>query len=99
MVNSYKVTKEIFGVKYTAQFVSAATAYDAIDASTMANGARSERKYAEFILEHVIVEPKMKLEDFKNTTISGEVISFGQAVMQGELEDKADKEKKSKAEE
>lgn len=95
-VKPYKVTKEINGKEYTAQFVSAATTYDAIDESTMSNGVRSERKYAEFILSNVIVNPKgLTLDDFENTTESGEVVSFGAEVMQGNLKPAEEDKKKT----
>ena len=98
MAKAYKVTKEINGIEYTAQFVSAATTYDAIDASTQDNGVRSERKYAEFILEHVIVEPKnLTLDDFADTKHSGAVIAFGADVMQGNLKPEETGEEKPKA--
>lgn len=96
MAKSYKVTKEINGKKYTAQFVGASTAYDALDASATDNGSRSERKYAEYILEHVIVEPaKLGIDDFDDFAEASQVTAFGAEVMQGKLKPEAeDKAKK-----
>ena len=96
MAKAYKVTKEINGKEYTAQFVSAATAYDALDASVGENG-RSERKYAEFILENVIVNPKnLTLDDFANFAEVTKVTAFGADVMQGNIKPEEEEKEEKK---
>ena len=99
MAKNYKITKVIDGKEYTAQFVGASTGYDALDASMNDNGTRSERKYAEYILDNVIVEPKgLTIDDFEDFATANKVTAFGAEVMQGKLkpkkEDKEDKAKK-----
>ena len=57
-IRSYKVTKEINGVKYTAQFAGSGMGLRAKDASNDENGNVLTEKLATFILDNVIVEPQ-----------------------------------------
>lgn len=65
MANFYTVEKEINGRKIVAQFSGISTSARAAD-ETYIDGSdkTSLEKYAEFIFEHVIVEPKLSIKDF-----------------------------------
>lgn len=88
----YTVKKEINGVTYTAQFNGLSTALRAVDNSYIeGSGNTSSEKFAKYILENVIVDPKMDIDDFESTDELNEVVKFGREVMQGNFRDKKDK--------
>ena len=81
----YTVEKEINGVKYTAQFNGLSAAMEAIDNSYVEGTSNtSMKKLTEYVLKHVIVEPKgLTAEDFETLDDLSEVIAWGREVMQG----------------
>ena len=89
----YSVTKEIKGVKYTAQFNGLSCALRAVDSSYIeGTNNTSIETLAKYIFENVIVEPKgLSIDDFDNLDDFNEVVGFGREVMQGKFRDKADK--------
>lgn len=93
-VQPYKVTKEIDGVKYTAQFSGASMALQALDAASDGNGGRSEMKYAEFLLKNIVVNPKnIDMDAFDTYEKLSNVTTFAASVMRGELADEKDTDK------
>ncbi len=65
MSKFYTVKKEINGTEYVAQFSGISTALRCVDESTnKKTGGTNLIKYAEYLFEHVIVEPKIKISDF-----------------------------------
>ena len=92
MAKHYTVTKEINGTKYKAQFAGLSVAQDAVDSTYIDDTAiTSTKKLTEYILEHVIVEPKgLTSDDFDVYEDLQEVVVFGREVMQGHFRDKAD---------
>ena len=84
-LKSYTVEQEINGVKYKAQFNGLSAALKAND-STYIEGTSvtSLEKMAEYILKHVIIEPrKLTVDDFDDMDELGEVVAFGREVMHG----------------
>lgn len=65
MSNFYIVTKEINGKEYKAQFRGISTALKAVD-SCYIDGTNntSVEKLAKYLFEHIIVEPRIHIEDF-----------------------------------
>ena len=64
-------TVEVNGVEYTLQKVPTNYWYKIKDRSKDKNGNPSEEKLYQEVLEHIVVNPKMKMEDFE------EVEDFG----------------------
>lgn len=98
--NHYTVTKEINGTVYKAQFNGISAALKAVDNCKIeGSDATSIEKWAEYILEHVIVDPKnLTTDDFSSLKELNEVIAFGRGVMQGDFRKEANEgatEKKS----
>ncbi len=93
MAKFYTETKEIKGVKYTAQFNGLSAALNCFDNSYVeGSGNTSILKLAEYIFENVIVEPKgLSVDDFDNMNDLNEVVRFGSDVMQGKFRTSADK--------
>lgn len=86
----YSVEKEINGTKYTAQFNGMSCALRAADQCYI-NGSEntSAEKFAMYIFENVIVEPKgLDIDDFDNIEELQAVVAFGRDVMQGKFRDK-----------
>ena len=73
MSKFYTVEKEIKGKTYTAQFNGISAALKAIDDSYI-NGTNvtSVKKLASYLFEHVIVDPKIKINDFGAENIGNE---------------------------
>ena len=93
----YTVDKEINGVVYTAQFNGVSAALRAID-ETYIDGTdtTSSEKFPEYILEHVIVQPKgLTPDDFDSIKELQEVVTFARKVMQGEIKGEIKPEKKA----
>lgn len=89
----YQVTREIEGVKYTAQFNGVGGALDCVDTSYIDNSSNtSARKFGEHILKHVIVEPAgLTVDDFDDVETYSKVIKFGSDVMNGRFREEANK--------
>ena len=80
----YTREKEIGGIKYVAQFNGLSSALSALDECTLASGQLSVQKLTNYILSHVIVEPKgLSADDFEDIEGLNEVVKFGREVMQG----------------
>lgn len=90
MTKIYQVEKEINGTKYIAQFNGISAALKAVDESYIEGTSNtSTMKMAEYLFEHVIVEPKnLTPDDFESMEEFNEVIAFARKVMQGEFRDK-----------
>lgn len=73
-VKFYTAEKEIGEVKYKAQFNGIGAALDAVD-STYIDGTSvtSLEKFSKYILDNVIVEPKLSLNDFGREKIGEEI--------------------------
>lgn len=95
----YSVEKEINGKKYVAQFNGMTCALRAADQCYIAGSENtSSEKFAKYIFENVIVEPKgLDIDDFDNFKELEAVVAFGREVMHGnfrnESTDKATAEK------
>ena len=77
-------TKEINGNTYTAQFNGIMACLEALDEM----GATSQKglslaKMAKYVLENVIVDPKLTVNDFANLDDMNAVVNFGSEVMKG----------------
>ena len=92
MSKFYQVKKEIKGKEYTAQFNGISAALKAVDESYIeGSNNTSTMKMANYLFEHVIVEPKgLTPDDFENMEEFNEVISFARKVMQGEFRGQED---------
>ena len=86
----YTVTQEINGVEYTAQFNGLSAALSAVDNSYV-DGTQniSAGKMADYLFKHVIVEPKVTVDDFDSLEELNAVTDFARNVMQGNFRDKA----------
>lgn len=86
----YSRTKEINGVKYTAQFNGLSSAMKAIDNSYVGDNSKnvSILKMSSYIFENVIVEPAgLTVDDFDSFDELNEVVRWGMEVMQGKFRD------------
>lgn len=96
-VKSYKVTKEINGTNYTAQFAGSGMGLRAKDASNDENGNVLTEKLAQYILDNVITEPKgLDVDSFDSLEELNEVTAFGSDVMSGKLKPEDGEEKEEK---
>lgn len=83
---SYKITKEIDGTEYTAQFAGCSVALRATDECKDRNGEVSNLKLSQFLLDHIIVNPTgLTIDDFEDVEKLGNVTSFAGEVMSGKL--------------
>lgn len=95
MSKFYTVKKEIGGVEYTAQFNGLSAALKAIDNSYIdGTNTTSLTKLSTYLLENVLVEPKVTVDDFEDMAVFNEVIAFLREVMSGEFRE-ANNEKPS----
>ena len=79
-----QIKKTINGVEYTAQFNGLSPALKAIDECYVDGTSNiSSYKLTKYILENVIIDPKMQIDDFEDADVMNEVVSFGREVMQG----------------
>lgn len=86
----YQVKKEINKKEYIAQFNGISAAIRAADSSTV-DGNINIEKFAKYLFEHVIVEPKgLTIDDFDTLTEFNDVVAFARGVMQGDFRDQAD---------
>ena len=88
----YQRKKVINGKEYIAQFGGISLALKAVDASYIEGTSNtSVEKLAEYLFEHVIVEPhNLKIDDFDTMAEFNDVINFARGVMQGDFRDEAD---------
>ena len=88
----YTRKKEINGVEYTAQFNGLSESLAAID-RTYIDGTTTTSvvKMAEYILQNVIVEPKLTVDDFEDMETLNDFVAFGRDVMQGKFRNKDEK--------
>lgn len=88
-LNFKQYQKEINGVVYTAQFNGLSQSLDMVDQATISvDGVitQSTKKLTQYVLEHVIVEPKgLKIDDFEDIDTLNAVVEFGNDVMQGKF--------------
>lgn len=100
MANFYQVKKTINGVEYTAQFNGVSAALRAVDACYIEGTQNiSSFKLSEYVLDNVIVNPKVSVDDFNSVEELNAVTEWGQQVMQGNFrneEDEAATETKGK---
>ena len=83
----YTRTKEINGVKYTAQFNGMTAAMEAID-NCYIDGSNniSTLKLTKYIFENVIVEPKgLTPDDFEDVDALNSVTTWARDVMNGKF--------------
>lgn len=94
MANSkfYTKKKTINGVEYTAQFNGLSESLAAID-KTYIDGTTTTSvvKMADYILQNVIVDPKVTVDDFDDMETLNDVVAFGRDVMQGKFRNKDEK--------
>lgn len=55
---------DINGVEYTLQKIPFSSYLQLIDDTTTAKGTTNRLKYAEYMFEHVVVEPQVTVSDF-----------------------------------
>lgn len=86
----YQVKKTINGVEYTAQFNGLSAAMRAAD-ETYIDGTEitSVSKTADYILNNVIVDPKVTVDDFDTVDELNDVLAFGRGVMEGKFREQA----------
>lgn len=93
-VNFYQKTKEIKGVKYTAQFSGLSAWLRCTDDAKQDDGSgtpASVRIY-EKVFDAGLVEPKgLKVDDFESMEDLDEVFNFVSGVMKGKFRDPAEK--------
>lgn len=88
----YQRTKEINGVKYTAQYSGLETWLQCVDESSRGEGqAISNLKLAKNILKYGLIDPKVEVNDFETQEDLNAVIDWVQQVMQGKFRDQVDK--------
>lgn len=92
MAKPYTVKKEINGVEYIFQFNGISEAMDALDESYIDGSSNiSLRKLNTYLLENVVVDPKVKMDDFEDVEKLNAVTSFARKVMQGIIKPEAEK--------
>lgn len=65
MSKFYTVTKEIYGKEYKAQFNGISAALEAVDSSYIeGSNNTSVAKLAKYLFDNVIVEPRVRIDDF-----------------------------------
>ena len=84
-MEKFKTVKKIIdGVEYTAQFNGLSAALEAVDNSYIDGSSNtSSLKMAKYILENVIVAPRVDIDSFENAEKLNNVLDFGREVMQG----------------
>lgn len=84
MAKTFVVEKEIRGTKYKFQYNGVLAAVRCTDNTYMDDrDIRSTEKTSDYLLNHVIVEPKRKIDDFEDLAEFNEVIKFAGEVMRG----------------
>lgn len=65
MSKFYTISKEIKGKNYTCQFNGISAALNAVDSSYIeGTDTTSLKRLAKYLFDHVVVEPKIKIDDF-----------------------------------
>lgn len=87
----YTVEKEFNGIKYVAQFAGISTAVRAIDSSYIeGTSTTSTEKLGQYILDHIVVEPKgLTADDFETLEDYNAVTTWARDVMYGKFRDTA----------
>lgn len=88
----YTVKKTLGGKEYIAQFSGISLAVRAVDSSYIDGSSNtSTEKLGQYILDHVIVEPKgLTADDFETMEEYNEVTTWGRDVMYGKFRPSAD---------
>lgn len=88
----YTVEKEFNGKKYVAQFSGVSVAVRAIDSSYIdGTGTTSTEKLGQYILDHIIVDPKgLTADNFETMEEYNAVTTWGRDVMYGKFRNGAD---------
>ena len=78
-MEKFKTVKKIIdGVEYTAQFNGLSAALEAVDNSYIDGSSNtSSLKMAKYILENVIVAPRVDIDSFENAEKLNNVLDFG----------------------
>ena len=99
MANLFTAEKTIRGKKYVAQFNGISAALRAIDESYIeGTNNTSIEKLANYLFEHVIVEPSnLQIDDFDDMSEFNEVVAFAREVMQGNFREDKVKARDKKA--
>lgn len=93
MAKPYTVKREIGGVEYTFQFNGLSAWLQALDDCYVDGSSNvSAYKLNKYLLENVVVNPKMEIDDFDSSDALSEVVTFARKVAQGN--EKAASEKK-----
>lgn len=87
----YTVEKEFNGTKYVAQFSGVSTAVRAIDSSYIeGTNVTSTEKLGQYILDHIVVEPKgLTADAFETLEDYNAVTTWARDVMYGKFRDAA----------
>lgn len=86
----YTVTKVINKKEYIGQFNGISAAVEALDDWRKDNENISIKKMSEYVLAHVIIQPKgLTMDDFDSMDELNEVVAFGREVMQGNFREQA----------
>lgn len=98
MAKFYTVDKEINGTKYVCQFSGISTALKAVDNSYVEGTSNtSVEKLAEYLFEHVVVEPRgLTVDDFESVEEFSKVVAFAREVMQGAIKPTEENKEKAK---
>lgn len=93
MKNFTQVKKTIKGTEYTAQFNGFRARYRTVD-NTYIDGTQitSTEKMADYLLENVLVSPKMTIDDFEDGEELDQVIGFLGDVNNGSFREETDEE-------
>lgn len=84
MAKPYTVKKEFDGVMYTFQFNGITAAMEALDESYIDGSSNiSLKKLNKYLLENVVVDPKVTMDDFEDVEKLNAVTAFARKVMQG----------------
>lgn len=84
MAKLYTVEKEIGGVKYVFQFNGLSAYMQALDECYIEGTSNTSIiKLNKYILENVVVSPKVTIDDFDDAEALGAVTAFARKVMQG----------------
>lgn len=95
MAKPYTVKKVINGVEYTFQFNGISEAMDALDESYIDGSSNiSLKKLNSYLLENVVVNPKVTMDDFDDVEKLNAVTSYARKVMQGLIKPETAKEEK-----
>lgn len=89
--NQKKITTKS-GKEYTLQHPGVRATNKIVDRVKNKFGVPSDEKIGDEMLEHVVVAPKMRMEDFSTYKEYAEVVSKAFAFLQGEEEDEGEED-------